>query len=148
MYNHVVGRQEKGGYSKVKFKSHQKTQFKGTIQRAPHMCVIAVYFRSNVYNGPIRPISPSPSLSPPLPPPPPPLSEYDSIYLSAGFFNGDAGAGRHFSISYKNITTATDSDPNTLETTELFRTISANNNWLRFPVTFVGLERADYNSSF
>ena len=31
-----------------------------------------------------------------------------------------------------------------LQTTELFSTISANNNWLRFRVTFVGTYRADY----
>ena len=68
------------------------------------------------------------------------------MFISAGFFDGDAGAGRHFSISYKNITTAT--NPNTLETTELYRTINANNNWLRFPVTFVGIERADYSSQY
>ena len=64
--------------------------------------------------------------------------------MAAGFFDGDNGAGRHFSIAYKNITMETPSDPDTLETMELFRTISANNNWLTFPVTFVGLERADY----
>lgn len=71
-------------------------------------------------------------------------SDEDTVFLSAGFFRGDNGPGRHFSISYKNITTTTTSDPNTLSSDELFRTINANNNWLTFPVTFVGVEKADY----
>ena len=37
--------------------------------------------------------------------------------------------------------------PSDLETTELFRTINDNNNWLRFPVTFVGVQKADYDPS-
>ena len=73
------------------------------------------------------------------------LSDEDSVFLAAGFFDGESGAGRHFSISYRNITTATNSDPDSLATEELFRTISANNNWLTFPVTFVGVQRADYS---
>lgn len=75
-------------------------------------------------------------------------SDSDPVYLSAGFFQGDTGAGRHFSISYKDISLTTPSDPSSLETTELFRTISSNNNWLRFPVTFVGSYRADYSHAF
>lgn len=74
-------------------------------------------------------------------------TDADSVYLSAGFFPGDSGAGRHFSISYNNITLDTQSDPS-LETETLFQTINANNNWLRFPVVFVGAEKADYSSSF
>ena len=38
------------------------------------------------------------------------------------------------------------SDPGTLTTEDLFQTINANNNWLRFPVVFVGSERADYSA--
>ena len=41
----------------------------------------------------------------------------------------------------------TPSDPGTLATADLFQTINANNNWLRFPVVFVGSERADYSPS-
>ena len=74
-------------------------------------------------------------------------TDSDPVYISAGFFPGDSGAGRHFSISYKNITLATPSDPGTLGTENLFQTINANNNWLRFPVVFVGAERADYSSA-
>ena len=76
-----------------------------------------------------------------------PDSTSDPIYLSAGFFEGSTGVGRHFSISYINVTLTTPSDPSTLETTELFRTINANNNWLRFPVTFVGSQKVDYSST-
>ena len=79
--------------------------------------------------------------------PPPPSTDEDTVFLAAGFFDGENSAGRHFSISYKNITTATSSDPNSLATEELFRTISANNNWLTFPVTFVGVEKADYDAT-
>ena len=77
-----------------------------------------------------------------------PVTDSDTVYFSAGFFQGYSGTGRHFSISYHNITLATPSDPNSLQTTELFSTISANNNWLRFPVTFVGSYRADYAVTF
>lgn len=38
------------------------------------------------------------------------------------------------------------SNLSTLETTELYRTINDNNNWLRFPVTFVGIQKANYRS--
>jgi hypothetical protein len=72
-------------------------------------------------------------------------NDEDTVFLAAGFFDGENSAGRHFSISYNNITTVTSSDPNSLATEELFRTISANNNWLTFPVTFVGVEKADYD---
>ncbi|CAI8022690.1 Endothelin-converting enzyme 1 [Geodia barretti] len=72
-------------------------------------------------------------------------TDSDPVYLSAGFFPGDSGAGRHFSISYKNITLTMPSDPDTLGTDNLFQTINANNNWLRFPVVFVGAEKADYS---
>ena len=75
----------------------------------------------------------------------PPATDSDPVYLSAGFFPGDSGAGRHFSISYKNITLTMPSDPDTLGTDNLFQTINANNNWLRFPVVFVGAEKADYS---
>ena len=69
------------------------------------------------------------------------------MYFSAGFYEGSNGLGRHFSISYQNITLTTPSNYSSLNTTEWFRTIEANTNWLRFPVTFVGFEKADYLSS-
>ena len=81
-----------------------------------------------------------------LPPPPPtcaPESADDTVYFSAGFFQGNDGVGRHFSISYQNVTVT--SDPSSLQTTELFRTEDNNILWLRFPVTFVGSYRADYS---
>jgi len=55
-------------------------------------------------------------------------SNSDSTYFTAGFFDGNNGAGRHFSLSYQNITF---SAPDTLQTTEQFRTITNNNFWLR-----------------
>ena len=63
----------------------------------------------------------------------------DTIYFSAGFFQGNNGIGQHYSISYQNVTFTSDSS--SLETTELFRT----NLWMHFPVTFVGLHKADYS---
>ena len=57
-----------------------------------------------------------------------PASNSDSTYFTAGFLDGSNGAGRHFSLSYQNITF---SAPDTLQTTEQFRTITVNNNWLR-----------------
>ena len=55
-------------------------------------------------------------------------SNSDSTYFTAGFFDGNNGAGRHFSLSYQDITF---SAPDTLQTTEQFRTITNNYFWLR-----------------
>ena len=77
------------------------------------------------------------SISMHMPPPPPTHththltlagSGSDSTYFTAGFFSGQDGIGRHFSLSYQNVTV---SGPNTLQTAEQFRTIRNNNYWLR-----------------
>ena len=37
------------------------------------------------------------------------------------------------------------SDPETLGTDNMFQTINANNNWLQFPIVFVGAEKANHS---
>ena len=62
----------------------------------------------------------------------PPLDEpSDPTYLTAGFFDGSSGIGRHFSISYQNITFTDPVNPDTLTLTERFSTIRDNSYWLR-----------------
>jgi len=56
-------------------------------------------------------------------------SSSDTTYFSAGFFAGNDGVGRHFSLSYQNISLS--AQTSTLTTTEQFRTIRSNNYWLR-----------------
>ena len=49
----------------------------------------------------------------------------DSVYFTAGFFEGGSGVGRAFSISCQTIYFENPLDPNTLEFEEQFRTINA-----------------------
>ena len=62
------------------------------------------------------------------------VNSSDTTFFTAGLFDGANGVGRHFSISYQSIDFTNLTDPDTLETTENFRTINANNNWLRCKV--------------